>query len=56
MTDTRLSTAIDICERLGCKLDRFAKAMREAWEIAERRFATEEAIEEASSTSSALDK
>jgi hypothetical protein len=47
MTDTRVSTALFICERLGCTINGFAKGIKQAWEIAERRFATEQAIKEA---------
>lgn len=45
--DPKLSTAIDCCEAWGCKLEGFARAMRESWEIAERRMQAIEAIEEA---------
>ena len=47
MTDCKLSTAIDVCEVLDCSLDDFARAMVEAWEVAERRWATEQAMRDA---------
>ena len=47
MTDVKLSTAIDVCDAWGCSVDGFARAMLEGWEIAERRWATEEAMREA---------
>ena len=47
MTDMKLSTAIDFCDRLGCDLNGLGAAMKEAWEIMERRAQAEEAIEEA---------
>lgn len=47
LTDVKLSTALDLCERLGCRIDKFAKAMREAWALAEQRYQAQEAINEA---------
>lgn len=47
MTDTRFSTVLDICQNLGCTLNGFAKAIKQAWEIAERRARADEAIQEA---------
>jgi len=47
MTDVKLSTAIDVSEVWGIGVDGFARAMLEAWEVAERRWATEQAIAEA---------
>lgn len=47
LTDCKLSTAIDVCETWGCSLDGFARAMLEGWEVAERRWATEQAMAEA---------
>lgn len=47
LTDVKLSTALDLCDKLGCKIQNFAKAMREAWELAEQRFQAQEAINEA---------
>lgn len=44
LTDVKLSTALDLCDKLGCRLENFAKAMREAWELAERRYQAQEAI------------
>ena len=46
-TDVKLSTAIDASEVWGIGVDGFARAMLEAWEVAERRWATEQAIAEA---------
>jgi hypothetical protein len=46
-TDTKLSTMLSVCDTLGCTLQGFADAMVEAWEIAERRAKTEQAIREA---------
>ncbi len=47
LTDVKLSTAIDVCAVWGCSVDDFARAMMDAWEVAERRWATEEAMREA---------
>ena len=47
LTDCKLSTAIDVSEALDCSLDDFARAMMEAWEVAERRWATEQAMRDA---------
>jgi hypothetical protein len=47
LTDCKLSTAIDISERLGCDLNGFTHAMQEAWERTQRRIQAEEAIREA---------
>jgi len=47
LTDLRLSSAIDICEVLDCPLEGFARAMQDAWEVAERRWATEQAMNDA---------
>jgi len=47
LTDCRMSTAMDLCDKLGCSLEGFAKALKEAWEITERRMQADEAIEEA---------
>lgn len=46
-TDVKLSSAIDACEAWGCSLDGFAAAMREAWELAERKWLVSEAIDKA---------
>lgn len=47
LTDVKLSTAMALCEALGCKLQHFSAAMKEAWELAERRYQAQEAINEA---------
>lgn len=47
LTDCKLSTALDLCEKLGCKIQNFARAMKEAWELAEQRYQAQEAINEA---------
>ena len=47
LTDVKLSTAIDISERLGCDLNGFGRAMQEGWERTRLRIQAEEAILEA---------
>ena len=47
LTDVKLSTALDLCDKLGCRIDKFAKAMKEAWALAEQRYQAQEAINEA---------
>ena len=46
-TDCKLSSAIDVCATLDCPLEGFARAMVDAWELAERRWATEQAMNDA---------
>jgi hypothetical protein len=47
LTDVKLSTALDLCDKLHCKIQHFSAAMKEAWELAERRYQSQEAINEA---------
>lgn len=46
-TDVKLSSAIDACDAWGCTLEGFAKGMKEAWEMSERKWAIQDALDAA---------